>query len=70
MPSKNKNQFKYIWAMRKKYKSKKKAPKNMKWVFNKEWTDNISFRDLPNKVKENHIHDFINFINEKYLGNY
>ena len=25
MPSKSKNQFKYIWAMRRKYKSKKNA---------------------------------------------
>ena len=35
MPVKSKQQFKYIYAMRRKYKSKKKAPKNMKWVFNK-----------------------------------
>jgi hypothetical protein len=67
MPSKSKQQFKYIWAMRRKYKSKKKAPKNMKWVFNKEWTDDISFKDLPKKVKESHLHDFVTFINEHYL---
>lgn len=68
MPSKSKNQFKYIYAMRNKYKSKKNAPKNMKWVFNKEWTDDISFDKLPKKVKENHIHDFISFINENYFN--
>ena len=70
MPSKSKQQFqfKYIWAMRRKYKSKKKAPKNMKWVFNKEWTDNISFKDLPKKVKEKHIQDFISFINQAYYN--
>lgn len=66
MPSKSKQQFRYIWAMRRKYKSKKKAPKNMKWVFNKDWTDNIKFKDLPKKVKENYIHDFLKFINEHY----
>jgi len=68
MPSKSKNQFKYIYAMRNKYKSKKKAPKNMKWVFNKEWTDDISFDKLPKKVRENYIHDFISFINENYFN--
>ena len=39
----------------------------MKWAFNKEWTDDISFDKLPKKVKESHIHDFISFINENYL---
>ena len=39
----------------------------MKWVFNKEWTDDISFKNLPKKVKENHIHDFIKFVNENYI---
>jgi hypothetical protein len=67
MPVKSKQQFKYIYAMRRKYKSKKKAPKNMKWVFNKEWTDDISFEDLPKKVKKKHIHDFVNFVNENYI---
>ena len=52
--------------MRNKYKSRKKAPKNMKWVFNKEWTDDVKFKDLPKKVKESHIHDFISFINDLY----
>jgi transposase-like protein len=67
MPAKSKQQAKYIWVMRNKYKSKKKAPKNMKWVFNKDWTDDISFKDLPKKIKEKHIHDFISFVNENYL---
>lgn len=52
MPAKSKQQFKYIWAMRNKYKSKKNAPKNMKWAFNKEWTENVPVKDLPNKIKE------------------
>jgi hypothetical protein len=41
MPAKSRQQLKYIWAMRKKYKTKKNAPKSMKWVFNKEWTEDI-----------------------------
>ena len=67
MPVKSKQQFKYIYAMRRKYKSKKKAPKNMKWIFNKEWTDDISFKDLPKKIKEKHIYNFVHFINENYI---
>ena len=54
MPAKSKQQFKYVYAMRNKYGTKKKAPKNMKWVFNKEWTD-VSFKDLPKKIKERSI---------------
>lgn len=64
MPAKTKRQFKYIHAMRRKYKSKKKAPKNMKWVFSKEWTD-VDYKSLPESLKMRHIHSFIEFINEK-----
>ena len=72
MPAKSKQQFRYIWAMRNKYKSKKKAPKNMKWVFNKDWTDKVLYKDLPRKVRERHLAGFVDFINECYrsLGNY
>ena len=52
MPAKSQQQLKYIWAMRRKYKSKKKAPKNMKWIFDKEWVD-VKFRDLPKTANEN-----------------
>lgn len=65
MPAKSKNQFKYIWAMRNKYKSKKKAPKSMKWVFEDEWTD-VKYKDLPKKLKERHVQSYIDFINERY----
>lgn len=65
MPAKSKNQFKYIWAMRRKYKSKKKAPKSMKWVFDDEWTD-VEYKDLPKKIKERHIQSYIDFVNEHY----
>ena len=35
-----------------KYKSKKNAPKSMKWAFDKKWTKNVPFKELPTKVKE------------------
>jgi hypothetical protein len=47
MPAKSKQQFKYIRAMRNKYKSKKNAPKSMKWTFDKELTKNVPFKELP-----------------------
>ena len=68
MPAKSKQQYKYIRAMRNKYGSKKKAPKNMKWVFDKEWTD-VSFKNLPKKIKETNIHSYIDFLNEIYFAN-
>lgn len=37
MPAKSPKQLKYIYAMRNKYGSKKKAPKKYKWLFAKEW---------------------------------
>lgn len=65
MPAKSKQQFKYIYAMRRKYGSKKKAPKRMKWVFDKEWTD-VSFKDLPNKIGESNIYGYSDFLSEVY----
>ncbi len=67
MPAKSKQQFRYIWAMRNKYKSKKKAPKSMKWVFDKEWTD-VKFKDLPKSMKERHVASYVDFLNESYFG--
>lgn len=57
MPAKSQQQLKFIWAMRRKYKSKKKAPKRMKWVFDREWTD-VRFSELPKKVSEGAIMKF------------
>jgi hypothetical protein len=68
MPATSQQQARYIFAMRNKYKSKRKAPKNMKWVFDEEWTKGIKFKDLPYK-KENHLLNFDEFINES-LSNY
>ena len=47
--------------MRRKYKTKKNAPKSMKWVFSKEWTENIKPSTLPVKVK-----DFKSYVSENY----
>ncbi len=61
MPAKSRQQLKYIFAMRKKYKTKKNAPKSMKWVFNKDWTEDIKPSTLPNRVK-----DFKSYVSENY----
>lgn len=52
--------------MRRKYKSKKKAPKDMKWVFGKEWTD-VSYKDLPESFEFRYIRTYIDFINENNI---
>jgi len=61
MPAKSKQQLKYIWAMRHKYKNKKEAPKHMKWVFNKDWTQGVKASGLPTKVKS-----FQSYVAENY----
>lgn len=61
MPAKSKQQLKYIWAMRRKYKNKKSAPKHMKWVFNKDWTQGVKTTGLPTKVK-----NFQSYVAENY----
>jgi hypothetical protein len=52
MPVKSKSQLKYIFTMRKKYKSKKNTPEHMKWVFNDEWSKGVDTGSLPNKIKD------------------
>lgn len=52
--------------MRRKYKSKKKAPKNMKWVFGKEWTD-VSYKNLPESIKTRYVQSYIDFLNERMV---
>lgn len=64
MPAKSQSQAKYIFAMRNKYGTKKKAPKNMKWVFDEEWTSGVKVGKLPNKVKESRLFGYDSFINE------
>lgn len=61
MPAKSQQQMKYIYAMRNKYKSKRKAPKNMKWLFDEDWTKGVKMKSLPKKVKESIVMDFISF---------
>lgn len=52
MPARSQAQLKYIYAMRNKYRSKSRAPKKMKWVFDNEWTDGVKMKELPEKVAE------------------
>ena len=66
MPARSQQQMKYIYAMRSKYGTKKKAPKNMKWVFDEEWTSGVKMKKLPKKVKESHVMNFGSFVNEHY----
>ena len=66
MPAKSQQQMKFIYSMRNKYKTKSKAPKDMKWVFDEEWTSDIKMKNLPKKVKESYIMDFTTF-NESML---
>jgi hypothetical protein len=65
MPAKSQQQLKFIFAMRRKYGSKKSAPKNMKWLFDKEWTD-VRYKDLPKKK----VRNYSEFLKEFYLGDY
>ncbi|MCK9476972.1 MAG: hypothetical protein M0R46_13675 [Candidatus Muirbacterium halophilum] len=61
MPAKSKQQLKYIYAMRNKYKTIDKAPKDMKWVFDDEWT-HVKMSDLPDYVDRNYVMNFEEFI--------
>jgi hypothetical protein len=61
MPASSKQQLKYIFAMRRKYKTEKNAPKHMKWVFNEDWTQDVKASGLPTKVKS-----FQTYVSENY----
>lgn len=66
MPAKSKQQLKFIYANRKKYGSRKNAPKHMKWIFGKEWTDGIKMNSLPTRVMNfKSFTESLNF-NKKY----
>jgi len=52
MPAKSKQQFKYIWALRNKYKTKSRAPKKTKWAFKSGCTSHVNYKKLPKKVSE------------------
>lgn len=51
MPVKSQQQLKFIYANRNKYKTKKKAPKDKKWLFGEEWTSGVKMKSLPIKVE-------------------
>lgn len=57
MPATSKKQYKFIWALRNKYGSKKKAPKKYHWVFDDEWID-VDYQELPQKVSETRVMKF------------
>jgi len=61
MPVQPKQQLKYIFSLRRKYKNKKSTPKHMKWVFNKDWTQDVKASGLPTKVK-----NFQTYVSENY----
>lgn len=65
MPARSQQQAKFIWAMRNKYGSKSKAPKNMKWVFDEEWTKDVKIKSLPKYSENESVMRFEEF-NEKY----
>jgi hypothetical protein len=56
--AKSKQQMKFIYAMRNKFKSAKEAPKKMKWVFDEDWTKGVKFKKLPSKVSESGVLNF------------
>ena len=58
MPAKSKQQFKYIHAMRNKYKTVDKAPDNMKWIFDDEWFKDVDYHKLPNKANDDKVLNF------------
>ena len=63
MPAKSQQQLKLIYALRNKYKTKKKAPKKFKWVFDKEWTEDVKMKKLPKttNIKERIVLSFEKF---------
>jgi len=52
MPAKTEKQRRFIWAIRRKYGTRKNAPKKWKWVFGEEWS---------HLAKESHILNFNQF---------
>ena len=71
MPAKSQQQLKLIYALRNKYKTKKKAPKKFKWVFDKEWTEDVKMKKLPKttNIKERIVLSFekFNSLNEAVI---
>lgn len=41
MPSKSKQQYKFILTKRNQYKTKKDTPDKWKWIWDSEWVDNV-----------------------------
>ena len=62
MPARSQQQSKFIWAMRNKYGSKRKAPKSMKWVFDEEWTKGVEVKSLPKYSENESVMRFKEFV--------
>jgi hypothetical protein len=58
MPALSQKQFILIQAKRSQYKSVTKTPEKWKWVWDEEWTEDVNFKKLPVRVKENIIIKF------------
>ena len=52
MPAKSQQQLKLIYATRAKYGNKSKTPQTWKWVWDKEWTEDVKMKELPKKKNE------------------
>ena len=52
MPAKSQQQLKLIYAKRNQYGNKSETPEKWKWVWDEEWTDDVKFKKLPEKVQE------------------
>jgi ParB-like nuclease domain len=61
MPAKSPQQLKLIWAIRNKYKSKRKSPKKWKWVWGEEW---------GHLAKESNILNFNQFSKLEHIDNF
>jgi len=49
MPSQSKNQWKFIYAKRGEYKTKKDTPDKWLWIWDSKWFNNVDYSSLPNK---------------------
>lgn len=59
MPVRSRAQHRYIQVMRNKYKSQKKAPKDMKWVFDSDFDlQDGQWEKLPDKIGE-HLERYV-----------
>jgi hypothetical protein len=61
MSIQSRQQLKFIFSMRRKYKTEENTPKHMRWIFNKDWSQDVEASGLPTKVKS-----FQTYVSENY----